>query len=163
MEYYSINVVYVNVSGIIMHTKCDDQCVVYADGDQLFTAYNSKTKNIIPRTTHVVAIWGTNWGNTASIQAAFSNGYRTDPSWRCTDEYDNDWHSKDYNDSHWDHATDYGLGNIGDGDDVRKIWTANVVNESYIYCRGHIGMYIVHSYFNSQIMYTHQLPIFTSI
>ena len=129
-------------SGVSVHSRCDDSATVYVDGSKIFDVRNSFTRNIIPKATRVVAVQGHNDKDNAFIVAGFSNGFKTDTEkWKCTDQLYLGWKTAGYNDGHWSPASDKNRSGF-DADfvnDERTIWTANVFENSDVFCRGYNG------------------------
>ena len=129
-------------SGVSVHSRCNETATLYADGSRIFDCGNSFTRNIIPKTTRVVAVKGHNDGGRAFIVAGFSNGFKTDTEkWKCTDQLYPDWKTAGYNDSLWSPASDQNRTEF-DADfvaDELVIWTDSVSENSDVYCRGYIG------------------------
>ena len=115
--------------------RADDRATFYADGSNVANVKNRNTRNIIPRTTRVVAVQAYNGGARAFILAGFSNGFKTDTvKWNCTDQLYTGRKTADYDDSHWSPAVD--SGHFFDVDfvtDERAIWTEEVHDNSYVY------------------------------
>lgn len=100
-----------------------------------------KTRNIILKTTRVIAVSVYNTQMSAYIEADFSNGFYTDASikWKCTHQFQTGWNNITFDDSKWTQAAGYGPNDIGADDKVKKIWTSEVSDNITVYCRGHIG------------------------
>lgn len=124
-----------------MSIKCDDRGTVYADGIKMFNCENSFNYNIIPRATRVVSIVGYNDGGHGDVAAAFSNGFTTfggSDKWKCTDQEYPGWREVNFDDSGWSQAWDHGPENSRIGP-ARNIWTRDITELAYVYCRGHIS------------------------
>jgi hypothetical protein len=85
----------------------------------------------------VVAILAKNNGGPGRILASFSNGVRSDASWKCTTTAHSGWHTTKYDDSAWPNAVVHGAnGNTVSGipSDVMWIGVRNT-NAAQFYCR----------------------------
>jgi hypothetical protein len=64
---------------------CDDVQVAYS------SIWTTSTHITCPWDTEVIAIACRDVGGQGGIKAAFNNGVKTDGSWKCTTERDEDW------------------------------------------------------------------------
>lgn len=114
---------------------------MHIDGVTKFGCSLSKRRNIISNTARVIAVSVYNTQGSAYIEADFSNGFYTYASaqWKCTNQFNTGWNNISFDDSNWTQATDHGPNDIGADDEVKKIWTSEVSDNSTVYCRGHIG------------------------
>lgn len=90
----------------------------------------------------VVAILVKNTGGPSRIMAIFSNGVRSDSSWKCTTNAHNGWHTTNFDDSSWPHAVEHGLNGYtvsGIPRDVRWIGVRDP-NAAQFYCRRRISV-----------------------
>lgn len=83
-----------------MDLLCNNAGSVYINGVKMIDCVRDGGKNIIPKTTRVIAIRASNGGGEAYIEMYVSNGFRTaNDTWRCTDKFNSGWQNVDYDDS----------------------------------------------------------------
>ena len=135
--------VYNFILGVSVHIRCNGRAALYADGSKEFDFADILIRNIIPKATRVVAAQGYNNGSDAFIIASFSNRFKTDTErWKCTDQLHSGWKTVDYDDRHRIPASDMQRDNTDATDfvtDAKAIWTEEVAEYGYVYCRGYIG------------------------
>lgn len=132
---------YIFFVGLRLQLGCNNNGIVYTDGVRMLDCGYYPTINIIPKATRVIGILASNDGGQAHIQMYVYNGFATgaNNAWKCTSQWYSEWKNVEYDDSKWDVAADKGQSDIVLDDNTRKIWTDDVLYDSVVYCRGHMG------------------------
>jgi len=129
-----------------LFATCDNEMEVFLDGvkytDAAMKDYQKTSKVSIPRNTHVIAIYGKDWGGAEGIIASTTTGIVTDGSWKCSSVKEDNWIMPDFDDSAWNNAdTSRGVNtNKGYWQDISKnalwIWSTGMSNPpDEAYCR----------------------------
>ncbi|XP_031574613.1 uncharacterized protein LOC116308348 isoform X2 [Actinia tenebrosa] len=123
----------------------DDKAWVYGNGQYMGNdndRWNVIKSYMFGTDIEVVAILVKNTGGPSGLMATFSNGIRTDSSWKCTTTTYKNWHTTNFDDSSWPHAVEHALNGYTVRDiprDVRWIGVRDP-NAKQFYCRRRISV-----------------------
>ncbi|ESP03567.1 hypothetical protein LOTGIDRAFT_237665 [Lottia gigantea] len=120
---------------------CDDKMTFYVDGKEVvyFDNWRYTASVSFPASSTVIAVKCFDHGGKGGIKGLFSNGVRTDPSWRCSTSAPDGWNNWNFDDSSWQDATiqphSWGFRPLNLYGKADWIWTDGDTNDRLIYCR----------------------------
>ncbi|ESP01802.1 hypothetical protein LOTGIDRAFT_172356 [Lottia gigantea] len=117
---------------------CYGELYVYADGQQILnsnTAYPTASFQVSDN-VQVLGVSCRKAGSNGRIQMTLSNGIKTDHSWTCSPQFEENWFSPEFNDSAWQEATVslYPVTMFPVFGARTWIWTDNTTDD-FAYCR----------------------------
>lgn len=91
---------------MILHTRCNDKCEVYVDGEHYGSTenYEQVLTNTIPKTSRLIAIAGENADREHGMTLAnVANGFSSSREWVCSEGFSGstNWTTIDYEDMDW--------------------------------------------------------------
>ncbi|ESP01527.1 hypothetical protein LOTGIDRAFT_238267 [Lottia gigantea] len=127
---------------IVGQVTCDNIMEFYADGVLIESSsdWTQVSTVTLPDTTTVLGFFCRDQGVVAGIKGFFSNGIKTDGTWRCIADDIHGWEDPDFDDSAWPLAilpapTVWGTRPLSLFGQADWIWTAGGVHDSRVYCR----------------------------
>ena len=128
---------------VTLTVTADNECNVYADGDEVLASYTwDEAHSVSLDEACVLAIFAINGdGGDAGILASTSTGVVTDASWKCSTTDPTGWRLPGFDDAAWAQAQVIAA-NDGSvrasvaeiSSDAKWIWTQNT-NDVLVFCR----------------------------